>query len=188
MRRVTREAVRGQVLTHDEVVALVQQLWSAPVHERRMAAVDLLELHVADLAVDDLPLAERLIRESRTWALVDGLAASVVGRIVLADPAAAATLDRWVGDDDFWIRRAALLALLAGVRTGRPDLDRIARFSDALLEEKEFFIRKAIGWLLRELAKKDPDWVAAFVEPRRSRASGVTLREALKPLQQRRPV
>jgi 3-methyladenine DNA glycosylase AlkD len=180
MRRITRAAIQEQELEHDDVIALARLLWSVPVHERRMAAVDVLEFRVARLGVDDLSFVERLVRESRTWALVDGLAISVTGAIVVADIAAASALDRWVSDGDFWVRRAALLALIAGVRAGAPDLARIERFSDAHLEEKEFFIRKAIGWLLRELAKKDPDWVMAFIDPRRDRASGLTLREATR--------
>ena len=185
MRRVVRDAMRSQPLDHDDVIALADLLWSVPVHERRMAAVDVLEFRVGLLGADDIVFVEHLLRESRTWALVDGLAISVVGQLVLVDPPAARALDRWIGDADFWIRRAALLALIAGIRAGTPDLSRIAEFSDALLEEREFFIRKAIGWLLRELAKKDPNWVVSFIEPRRDRASGLTVREATKPLRNR---
>jgi 3-methyladenine DNA glycosylase AlkD len=182
MRRVTRDAAQRQTLEHDDVVALAELLWSVPVHERRMAAVDVLELRTAVLGGADLSLVERLVRQSRTWALVDGLAISVAGTIVVREPAAAQALDRWVTDSDFWVRRAALLALIAGVRAGSPDLARIERFSDTLLEDKELFIRKATGWLLREVARKDPAWVAGFLRPRVARVSGLTLREAAKPL------
>ena len=51
-----------------------------------------------------------------------------------------------------------------------------------MLEEREFFIRKAIGWVLRDTGRKRPELVAAWLEPRAERASGVTLREAVKPL------
>jgi len=91
-------------------------------------------------------------------------------------------LDRWATDADFWIRRSALLALLGGLRRGEGDFDRFSRYADAMLEEKEFFVRKAIGWILRETAKKRPELVYEWVLPRASRASGVTLREAVKPL------
>ena len=49
-----------------------------------------------------------------------------------------------------------------------------------MLEEKEFFVRKAIGWILREVSKKDPDWVSEWLAPRAARCSGVTWREATK--------
>jgi 3-methyladenine DNA glycosylase AlkD len=165
-------------------VRLVEVLWSQPVHERRMLAVEVLDRYPDRLAPADLGLVERLVRESKTWALVDGLAADVAGRIVLAAPDDAvvgATLDRWAGDDDFWVRRSALLAELKVLRDGG-DFSRFARHADAMLDEKEFFIRKAIGWVLRETARTRPDEVVAWLVPRVSLASGVTLREAVKPL------
>ena len=127
-------------------------------------------------------LLERLLRESRTWALVDGLAGSVVGSLVERAPTAAAALDRWAVDGDFWIRRSALLALLVPLRGGAGDFDRFGRYAEAMLDEKEFFIRKAIGWVLRDTGRKRPDMVFGWLLPRAARASGVTLREACKPL------
>lgn len=183
IRSVAKAFVREHPsLDHDEVLAVIVGLWGAPVHERRMAAVELLDLQQTRLAPADLPLLERLLREARTWALVDSLAASVVGPLVEQHPELVAALDRWAGDADFWIRRSALLALLGGLRRGEGDFDRFARYADSMLDEKEFFIRKAIGWVLRETAKKRPDLVYAWILPRAARASGVTVREAVKPL------
>lgn len=163
-----------------DVVALVEALWERPVHECRAAAVELLELYLDRLVARDLALVERLLRESGTWALVDNLAASVAGPLVERFPALAGELDRWAADDDFWIRRSALLAELIPLREGRGDFPRFGRHADAMLEEKEFFIRKAIGWTLRDTSRKRPDLVSAWLLPRAARASGVTLREAVK--------
>ena len=182
VRAAVLEVIRPLDLIHDDVVALVEQLWAAPVHERRQAAVEVLQAHVGDLRADDIALLERLLRESRTWALVDSLAASVVGPLVEREPTLAATLDRWATDGDFWIRRSAMLALLLALRRGEGDFERFGRYADAMLDEKEFFIRKAIGWVLRDTARKRPDLVFGWLLPRASRASGVTLREAIKPL------
>ncbi len=169
-------------LAHDELVSLVEALWEVPVHERRMVAVELLDLYPTTLLATDMALLERLVREARTWALVDGLAASVAGPLVEREPAAAAVLDRWAVDADFWIRRAALLALLLALRRGEGDFARFSRYADAMLAETEFFIRKAIGWVLRDTARKRPTMVYEWLLPRAGRASGVTLREAVKPL------
>jgi 3-methyladenine DNA glycosylase AlkD len=106
----------------------------------------------------DIELIERLLRQSRTWALVDGLAASVVGNLVERYPELSETLNRWSIDDDFWIRRSALLALLLPLREGQGDFERFGRYADAMLEEREFFIRKAIGWVLRETPGSVPIW------------------------------
>jgi 3-methyladenine DNA glycosylase AlkD len=91
-------------------------------------------------------------------------------------------LDRWAKDHDFWIRRAALLALLGPLRRGEGDFGRLAGYADAMLGDKEFFVRKAIGWVLRDTAKKRPGLIFAWLLPRASRASAVTIREAIKPL------
>jgi 3-methyladenine DNA glycosylase AlkD len=167
-------------LDHDELVALAAELWSRPVFERRMAAVLLLDRRNDALSVADLPFIERLVRESKTWALVDNLAGDILGALVARDPdGVTPEMDRWATDDDFWIRRASLLAELRPIRAGAT-LDRFLRRAEPMLEEREFFIRKAIGWVLREASKKRPDEVAAWVAPRTHRASGVTMREAVK--------
>lgn len=164
---------------HDDLVALADALWRTPIHERRAAAIELLKAHAARLSPGDLPFLERLIRESRTWALVDELAGVLVARMFVEHPEISSTLDRWARDDDFWVRRSALLAHLRRVRAGGA-LDGFADQADAMLEEREFFIRKAIGWVLREAGKRRPDEVVAWLGPRTARASGVTMREAVK--------
>ncbi|QGG96982.1 DNA alkylation repair protein [Actinomarinicola tropica] len=182
VRAAMRPVVRRPDLDHDGLVDLALGLWEPPIHERRLAAVELLRGRADLLTGGDLPLLEELVREARTWALVDVLAASVVGPIVEHDPAAAGVLDRWVTDEDVWVRRAALLALLVPLRAGRGDWERFARYADAMLDEREFFIRKASGWVLRDTGRRRPDLVHAWLLPRSARASGVTWREAVKPL------
>jgi len=169
-------------LGHDDVLALVGALWARPVHERRMAAVEVLQLNVGSLLPGDIARLEGLLRQGRTWALVDPLAASIVGPLAERYRVLNAELDRWAVDGDFWLRRSALLALLGALRRGEGDFGRFSRYADSMLEEKEFFIRKAIGWVLRETAKRRPDMVYEWLRPRAGRASGVTLREAVKPL------
>lgn len=183
VRAVVRGLARARpVHDHDEVVALAEALWAAPVHERRLAAVELLAFRADRLEPGDAVLAERLLREARTWALVDGLATAVMGPLVERHPGLGAVLDRWAGDEDFWLRRSALLALLVPLRRGEGDFERFARYADAMLGETEFFVRKAIGWVLRDTARRRPGLVATWLGPRAGRASGVTVREAVKPL------
>ena len=129
-----------------------------------------------------------MLREARTWALVDNLAGDVVARLVVRDPVDATlmtALERWATDDDFWLRRSALLSQLARVSragAGPADFAPFARWADTMLAEKEFFVRKAIGWVLRETSKRHPDRVVDYVRPRAARMSGVTFREAVRRL------
>lgn len=172
---------RGKV-DHDALVSLVEALWARPVHEARLLAVELLDVGKATLGPSDVVLLERMLREARTWALVDPLAVNVMGALVARHDALGATLDRWAEDPDFWIRRSALLALLGPLRRGGGDFERFGRYADAMLHEKEFFVRKAIGWVLRETGKKRPTLVRDWLAPRIDRAAGLTVREALKSL------
>jgi 3-methyladenine DNA glycosylase AlkD len=169
-------------LTRGDLVAVARALWSRPVHECRMACVELLDAKAGLLRAEDAPLIETLLRTARTWALADSLAASVMGSLAERYPELAGTLDRWARDDDFWLRRSAMLALLGPLRRGDGDFARFGRYADRMLEEKEFFIRKAIGWILRDTARRRPALVAEWLAPRVHRASGVTVREAVKPL------
>jgi len=180
IRRAVKSVLEREPLEHDGLVALVRELWREPMHERRMAAVAALAGREAELGVADMPLIEELLRDCRTWALVDGLAGDVAGSIAQRDLAGTGPiLDRWAADPDFWVRRAALLAELKPLRSGAA-FDRFARYADAMLDEREFFIRKAIGWVLRETGKGRAPEVIAWLAPRTGRASGVTMREAIR--------
>jgi 3-methyladenine DNA glycosylase AlkD len=181
-RAIKAELKAAPPLGRPALLEAVGTLWRRPVFELRAAAVELLRLEGVLLAPADAGLVERLIRESGTWALVDTLAVRVAGGLVERFPALLATLDRWAVDPDFWVRRAALLALLLPLRRGQGEFAHFARYADAMVDEKEFFIRKAIGWVLREVSKKRPALVVAWLAPRVRRASGVTLREALRHL------
>ncbi|HEY7483322.1 MAG TPA: DNA alkylation repair protein [Streptosporangiaceae bacterium] len=187
IRGVATAALRESNPDRTSMLAFTKALWTAsdngtPIHDMRMVAIEVLIHARGLLRPEDLAFAERLIRDSKSWAYVDALAVKVVGDLVLRYPDLAAELDRYVHDDNFWIRRTALLALLPGIRADDGDLVRLSGYGDLLIGEREFFIRKALGWVLRELSKRDPGWVTTWVTPRISRISGVTLREAVRHL------
>jgi 3-methyladenine DNA glycosylase AlkD len=175
--------IGGRRAVHDDVKALAAALWDSDVYERRLAAVFVLAQGVRLLTAGDLEDVTLMLRDAPMWALVDPLAGDVAGKVALRDrEGASRTLDLWAADGDFWLRRASLLALIPGIREGRPDLVRFTRYADPMVEEGEFFIRKAIGWVLREIATKDSTWVAAWVAARLDRLAGVTFREAVRRL------
>lgn len=186
LRKAVKALLRDQPdLDRSFLGELVEALWRRGIFELRAAAVELLIARVDLLEPEDMDLVERLLRDSYTWALVDGLAPRVAGPLSGRYPELEATLDRWAEDDDFWLRRAALLADLLPLRRGEGDWERFTRYADSMLDEREFFVRKAIGWVLREVGKSRPrlitDWLLApAAAPRAARASGVTLREAVK--------
>ncbi|MEZ5116452.1 MAG: DNA alkylation repair protein [Candidatus Nanopelagicales bacterium] len=192
VRATVREALRDSgprgVPERDLALRLAAALWSLPEYECHLAAVEVLVRGRRRLSLDDLPAVEGYLREAGTWALVDPLAVEVVGDVVARADAsgdagtATQVLDSWAVDRDFWVRRTALLAHLRPLRQGGGDPDRFLRYADAMLEEREFFVRKAIGWVLRETGRRRPELVADWLRPRAARCSGVTMREAVKPL------
>jgi 3-methyladenine DNA glycosylase AlkD len=179
---VTGIARSGPDPGREGVLAWARALWREPVHERRMATIEVLRHYIRSLESSDLVLVEGWIREAHCWAYVDSLAGDIAGPVALRHPAAWPLIDAWATDEDFWVRRSALLTLLPGIRQGQPDRERFERFATPMLAEKEFFIRKAIGWVLRETAKKDPAYVTAWTHLHLDLMSGVTFTEAVRRL------
>ena len=169
-------------LERRDLVRLVRELWRRRLHELRGVAIVLLQKRESLLHAEDLALLESLLRRSGTWAYVDAIAVHAAGPLIEREPGLVREIDRWAADEDFWIRRAALLTLLLPLRRGEGDWDRFVRYADRMLEEREFFIRKAIGWLLREASKKEPQRTYEYLRPRIGRLSGLTLREGSKHL------
>lgn len=181
-RRIVRSALKQHSpLTHDELITTVDLLWNGPFFETRRAAVEIAITHARFLTHEDLPWLHDLIAHGETWAIVDELAARVLGPIFDHDPAnTAPVLAAWATDPTFWVRRSVLLAHLLGLRSGSGDWPSFTHYANTMLDEKEFFIRKAIGWVLRDTSRKRPELVRDWVTPRLNRMSGVTRREATR--------
>jgi 3-methyladenine DNA glycosylase AlkD len=183
LRATAREILdRHPELDHGRLVALVRALWQEPVYELKALGVALLERRPDLLGADDLGLIEELLRRSGTWALVDWICTKVAAPIVARAPRADRVLERWSRDGDLWLRRASLLAQLPELRAGRGDFTLFARLASRMVDEREFFIRKAIGWVLRDVSRKRPQLAFAFLAEHIDRVSGLTLREGSKHL------
>ena len=125
---------------------------------------------------------EWMLGRAKTWAHVDAIAVHGVGPLVERCPGLSADLDRWARDEDFWLLRSALLAHLLALRRGGGEWARFTGYADGMMEEKEFFIRKAIGWVLREAGRATPERVVDYLESRLLQISGLSLREGIKHL------
>ncbi|WP_030388149.1 DNA alkylation repair protein [Streptomyces sp. NRRL S-241] len=163
-----------------DCAALALRCWLLPEREYHYFAVDYLRRHVARCSSGLLPVARHLIVTVPWWDTVDLLAAHTVGPLVAADPRLASVMDEWIEDENLWLARTALLHQLrfkAATDSGQL-FDHCRRRAG----HPDFFLRKAIGWALREYAKTDPDAVRAFVEAERATLSPLSVREALKNL------
>ncbi|MFI7388162.1 DNA alkylation repair protein [Streptomyces sp. NPDC049813] len=161
-----------------DLTALALRCWALPEREYAYFAVDLLRRHVRRLSSGFLPVARHLVTTVPWWDTVDALAAHVVGGLVAADPKLAATMDGWIADPDLWVARTALLHQLR--RKHSTDTERLFAYCLRQAGHPDFFVRKAIGWALREYAKTDADAVRAFVAAHRDVLASLSVREALR--------
>ncbi|MCB9675953.1 MAG: DNA alkylation repair protein [Alphaproteobacteria bacterium] len=183
----------------DEWEAGVRALWAGPEREMQYAAIEFAKgfkrmgrtgrsqrLQAAEgsrssdfLDPDAVPLVEQLVREGAWWDLVDDIAVNLAGAIVAKHrEAMRPVMERWITDEDEWIRRTALLAQLK--HKGDADLEQHFDFCRRCAHEKSFWIRKAIGWSLRDHSRRDPDAIRAFLEAHGHELSGLSRREASK--------
>jgi len=157
------------------------QLWRLPEREYRYAAIDLLARHVGRLDLSAVAPLLALAQREPWWETVDGLA-GIVGDVVRAgrrsDPDAQVTMDAALLHDCLWVRRIAMIHQL-GWRL-ETDTIRLFGYAETLAPEGDFFIRKAIGWALRDYARWQPQAVRNFVAALGGRLSPLSAREATR--------
>ncbi len=168
----------------EEFRAGVLALWrAAKFREERYVAMQLTGHKAArefqDLAA--LPMYEEMIATGAWWDYVDELAANRIGPLLAKYPREMRKIMlAWSRSDDLWKRRSSIICQLGfGERT---DLELLFACIEPSLGSKEFFLRKAIGWALRQLARHDPDAVRRYVREHDAELSGLSKREALKHL------
>jgi 3-methyladenine DNA glycosylase AlkD len=154
--------------------------WELPEREYQYFACDWLARNTAACSPVFLDTARTLIATRSWWDTVDALADQVVGAIVGRHPETVATMDEWLHDGNLWLARTGILHQLR--YRERTDADRLFRYCLARADHGDFFIRKAIGWALRQYARTDPDSVRAFVQAHERVLSPLSVREALKNL------
>lgn len=164
--------------------AAVRELWDrAAYREDRYAALAVARHRVARdwLDADAVPLFRHLVVTGAWWDLVDDVATHLVGAALRAHRADLTPVLRdWATDDDPWIRRTAVICQV-GARAAT-DTDLLRHAVEANVDDPTFWLRKAVGWALRDYARTDPAWVRAEVDRLGDRLSGLSRREALKHL------
>lgn len=177
-RRIGRHA--GMIMTDGSAVRRVAGLlWDeADYREERYAAMALLGLRAVRGDPANVPLVEHMVRTGQWWDITDELAHRAADLHDAHPTPTAALMLEWSRDENLWIRRIAILSQLG--RRDRVDPAVLVATIEPNLSDPEFFIRKAIGWSLREYARVAPDWVRAYVKAHD--LSPLSRREALKHL------
>ena len=193
--------------TKAQALNAVKDLWKNPVHEQRSLAISILNTHSDKLTPKDMPLIEKLMRESKGWAFLDSTIIPIMPVLLEKYPELYEYLKKWIRDDDFWVRRSAMLAQVLFFRKGKGGNKELffefarSQFDETWINEKyptkgaaaspetkllnkraKFFIRKAIGWTLREMGNANPEAAYKFLKAHKDEMSGLSFRDGSKRL------
>jgi 3-methyladenine DNA glycosylase AlkD len=162
----------------------VRTYWDGATHREEWYAAIALARHRSARGWQDatsLGLYRHLVVTGAWWDVVDEIAQHLVGACLLADRGPVTEVMRaWASDDDLWLRRTSVICQIAhGVDVDR---DLLTFAIERNLDDTSFWLRKAIGWALRQHARVDPDWVRSYVDELGGRLSGLSRREATKHL------
>lgn len=182
-RKAVQAGQQHRWISPGDVLDVAQRLWDKPEREFRYTAIDVLKRHARLLEMSHVPEILSLLQRDPWWETVDGLT-SVIGLVMLAQVRSGNDVqhacDQWIEHPNHWVRRCAILHQ-RGWRLDT-DIDRLFGYAEALSAEKEFFIRKAIGWALRDYARWNPECVRRFIEQKGDLFSRLTVREASRHL------
>ncbi len=159
-----------------DIKKITKDLWSLPQREYQYTAIHIASRLHKEWKQDLIPLFEYLIKTKSWWDTVDGVAPSLAGKYFLKFETDEDVTDRWIESDNFWFQRSAIIFQLKF--RDKTDEKLLYRYIKRKAGEDEFFIRKAIGWALREHARRNPESVRNFVS--NTKLKPLSIREALK--------
>jgi 3-methyladenine DNA glycosylase AlkD len=160
-----------------DLFPVVFQLWEQAEREFQYCAIDLLQKFSKKYQKADIHSIEKLLLSKSWWDTVDGLAAWTCGSYFKLFPEQIRPVtSKWMKSGNFWLQRTCLLFQLK--YKADADTELLESFIADLHHEKEFFIRKAIGWVLREYSKTNAAWVREYIQ--KQSMSALSYREASK--------
>jgi 3-methyladenine DNA glycosylase AlkD len=178
-RKIFMQAKRQYpIKSKSEYFEIISELWNGTYREDMYQALEVAEAYKDYIDEESWDFFEGLVRTATNWDTLDWIAAKLISPLIICNRKFEKKLLAWSKDENMWVRRASILAHLRQKENTNTEF--LAKIILSLSQEKEFFIRKAIGWILREYAYTDPNWVANFVNANREKLSGLSIREALK--------
>jgi 3-methyladenine DNA glycosylase AlkD len=165
-------------LDENKVVEFARECIQYPEREMWYVASQVLKENKKKLKEEDLKFIKEMIVKSDWWDIVDLLASNCIGAICINLPEKRNEVNSWIRSENYWLRRTAIIYQLGyGLKT-----DEEVLYKNILLtcHEKEFFIRKAIGWALRSYSKINPESVRSFIEINQDKLSNLSIKEGRK--------
>jgi 3-methyladenine DNA glycosylase AlkD len=160
-----------------EMHNIVQELWLKPQRELHYFTQELVQKYIKQFEKNEIDLLEFMVVNKSWWDTVDHIASNLIGPYFKKFPEQKMVyIEKWLNSNNFWLQRSAILFQLKY----KKDLDEVllSKIINRLLGSKEFFINKAIGWILREYSKVNPIWVIDFVK--KTPLNNMSRREALR--------
>jgi 3-methyladenine DNA glycosylase AlkD len=178
-RALQRKAFAGAPRpTEAELVQLTTACWHKQQREFQYFGTDYVRQHVGSCSEEFLGHLKLLITTKSWWDTVDALATHGVGGLARLYPSVGEEMNAWIDSKNIWLARAALLYQLSF--KAETNAEQLLELCRRRMSDEEFFIRKAIGWALREHSKTDPRAVRNFVRKHDAELSSLSKREALK--------
>ncbi|MES2433853.1 MAG: DNA alkylation repair protein [Pseudomonadota bacterium] len=170
-------------LSLEDRLQLAADLWETNIHDARIASAKLLTQ--ARIKPDDAAwdLICHWVPQFDAWAIADTACIAAQKRIT-ADPSRIETVEGWTTHENMWTRRAALVATLPFTKQNFPKpfelaiRDRVLSWAAVYIDDKDWFIQKAVAWWLRDLSKHDPARTAAFLDQHGARMKTFASKEA----------
>lgn len=164
---------------NEEYRYVVSYLFTTATHrEQWYVAIDYARMFKKYICKNNIDLYLDLNMKGQWWDIIDTVSDHLIGKALLGQPALPSLLQQWIKHENMWIQRTALLAQLKYKE--KTDFDLLTDLINQVIDHKDFFIRKAIGWTLREYSKTNPESVKIFIELNRSRLSNLSIKEGSK--------
>ncbi len=155
----------------------VFELWNLEEREFQYVAADYLRILQVYLTLEDVPRLRQLVTTKSWWDTVDSLDRTI-GNIQFPNEELDNIMLEWSLDDNIWLRRVAIDHQL--LRKEKMKTDLLEQILVNNLHQTEFFINKAMGWILRDYSKTNPEWVRTFLQRHKKGLSDLTMKEASK--------
>lgn len=176
-RMIIKEYLKNDLPPENQLQTIIKELWQLPQREYQYFGITLIASYKKKWTTNFIPLLDFMISHKSWWDSVDGIASEISGPFFTKHPELIKkTTKHWNASENYWMQRSSLLFQLK--YKNKTDVLLLGKYIVKLSTSKEFFIQKAIGWVLREYSKTNPDWVIDFVD--QNSLSALSKREALK--------
>ncbi|HEX8548488.1 MAG TPA: DNA alkylation repair protein [Cytophagaceae bacterium] len=160
-----------------QLLDIIKKLWGKPQRDYQYFGQELAYKYIKQLEIDDLAMFEYMVTNKSWWDTVDFIANKLMGEYFKKFPDEKVHyVNKWLHSGNIWLQRSALLFQLKYKEN--IDLTLLSSTIERLVESKEFFINKAIGWVLREYSRTNPEWVRVFAD--QTELSPLSRKEALR--------